>query len=72
MSEIAVWIFLIVAAGLAIAVTRVNPTSWRPHHVRWVIIGLVIIAAATLMEVGLSRSPAVGVSGVSAGSADRS
>jgi hypothetical protein len=69
MSEVAIWILLAIAAGVAVAVTRINPTSWQPHRVRWVIIALVILGAAAVMEMSLAESPWVGVSGVANGPA---
>ena len=72
MSEVAIWILLAIAAGVAVAVTRINPTSWRPHHVRWVIIALVILGAAAVMEMSLAQSPLLGASGVTNGPASGS
>ena len=67
MSEVTIWIVLVVVVAMALAVTRINPTSFRPHRVRWVIIALVIFGAAALMQLGLSTRHGVGASGVSNG-----
>jgi hypothetical protein len=67
MSESAIWILLGIVTVLALAATRINPGSWRPHRVRWMIIAVVIIGAAALMQLGLLQTHGIGASGVSGG-----